>query len=564
MVSTGAKQPKARAMYETPEAQQLTRLLQEATRATPASGPETYVAPSGGDRAEANYHHFVFGQRGSGKSSLLRHLQSQMTNAGRVGVWIDQEIYSKLSYPDVLVSVLHELMKSLAITLDARISEISRPRRFRLSIKKRPRTVEEMLLDELRSAGTELERLKFAPLNRTIEWKIVSEAEQNAKASGGVRMELVSLQAELGSEDRSSTTASETVKGDKEEYLERALTGYRDLIIRTSALVGGGFVFVDDLYQIRRDDQPEVLGYLHRLVKDTGLWLKVGSIRYSTMTFRPGNLGNPPRGMQSGHDAHDVPLDRGLRHPQVAQAFLEKILSRIGQKANIDIYELITENARQRLVIAAGGVARDYLRITAGAIDEARNRGVTDKDGSHRIIVDDINKAAALLSPAKFDDLKADEPTEAAELADLVRRLTEFCRAQKRAYFLIAADAAKLSDQVNKLQHLRFAHLLAESETVPDEASKRFNVWLLDVAELSSQRATPGMDFLGWAEREKRRTRALIFTGEEDATARAEKSGRNRGPKKARPTSPKPEPKKPEPKKPEPKKPEPKKDDTLF
>ena len=146
------------------------------------------------------------------------------------------------------------------------------------------------------------------------------------------------------------------------------------------------------------------------------------------------------------------------------------------------------------------------------------------------------------MDTAKFDDLKADEPTEAAELADLVRRLTEFCRARKRAYFLIAADSVKLSDQVDKLQHLRFAHLLVESETVPDQGSQRFNVWLLDVAELSSQRATPGMDFLGWEEREKRRSRKLIFTGEEDAAARAGGSG-NGDSKKARPASKKPEPK---------------------
>src|SRR5215471_11243118 len=135
-------------------------------------------------------------------------------------------------------------------------------------------------------------------------------------------MEIVSLQAGAKSTDQSSTTSRETVEGTKEEYLERALTGYRDLIIGTSKRVGGGFVFVDDLYQIRREDQPHVLGYLHRLVKDTGLWLKIGSIRYSTITFKPGN---PPRGMQRGHDAHEVALDRGLRHFQSTQSFLEKI-----------------------------------------------------------------------------------------------------------------------------------------------------------------------------------------------------------------------------------------------
>jgi hypothetical protein len=436
-----------------------------------------------------------------------------MLDAGRAAVWIDQEIYSNLSYPDVLVSVLHELMRSLATTLERKMISESQPqRRFPSFSRRQPNAAQEQLLNELRTTATELEKLKFAPLNRKIEWKIVTEAGQSNKASAGVRMELVSLQADIKSEKHASTTASEIVDGTKEEYLERALTGYRELIIRSSEIVGGGFVFVDDLYQIRREDQPEVLGYLHRLVKDTGLWLKIGSIRYSTVTFKPGN---PPRGMQRGHDAHEVPLDRGLRHPQVTQAFLEKILSQIGRKAGIDINDLLTPDARKRLVLAAGGVARDYLRITAGAIDEARNRGVTEKSGSHRIIVDDINKAAGLLSPAKFDDLKADEPQEAAELAELVRRLTEFCRERGRAYFLIAADSVELSAQVDKLQHLRFTHLLIESETIPDRGSQRFNVWLLDVAELSAQRATAGMDFLGWEEREKRRNRKLIFTGEE-------------------------------------------------
>lgn len=436
-----------------------------------------------------------------------------MLDANRVAVWIDQEIYSKLSYPDVLVSALHELMKSLAITLERKITlEPQSQRRFASFGRKQTNTPQAQLLADLRTTTAELEKLKFAPLNRKIEWKIVEENSQSNKATAGVRMELVSLQADVGSAEHMATTASETVDGTKEEYLERALTGYRDLITRTSELVGGGFVFVDDLYQIQRNDQPEVLGYLHRLVKDTGLWLKMGSIRYSTVTFKPGN---PPRGMQRGHDAHEVPLDRGLRHPQVAQAFLEKILSQIGQKAGIDIYDLLTEEARKRLVLASGGVARDYLRITAGAIDEARNRGVTAKSGSHRVIVDDVNKAAALLSPAKFDDLKVDEPEEAATLAELVRKITEFCRERGHAYFLIAVDSVDLSAQVDKLQHLRFAHLLSESETVPDRGSQRFNVWLLDVAELSAQRAAAHMDFLGWEDREKRRMRKLIFTGNE-------------------------------------------------
>lgn len=63
------------AEYNRDEVNVFPRLLQEATRPTPDGGASNYVPPSGGKLAEANYHHFVFGQRGSGKSSLLRHLQ---------------------------------------------------------------------------------------------------------------------------------------------------------------------------------------------------------------------------------------------------------------------------------------------------------------------------------------------------------------------------------------------------------------------------------------------------------------------------------------------------------
>ncbi len=266
---------------------------------------------------------------------------------------------------------------------------------------------------------------------------------------------------------------------------------------------------MDDLYQLKRDEQPLVLGYLHRLVKDTGIWLKIGSIRYSTVTFKPGD---PPRGMQIGHDAHEVPLDRGLRHFKTTQEFLELILSKIASNSGVNIKTLFTDETRKRLVLAAGGVARDYLRLASGSIAEARNRGPSDKSGSHRVIVEDVNKAAGLISPSKFDDLEKDEPDEAHELEKLVRQITEFCREKKSAYFLVATDEAKLSDQINKLQHLRFTHLLFESETVPDKRSQRFNVWLLDVAELSAQRATQGMDFLKWEERANRRNRRLIFS----------------------------------------------------
>jgi len=78
------------------------------------------------------------------------------------------------------------------------------------------------------------------------------------------------------------------VVSSKEEYLERSLGEFRRLIQTAAAECDGGFVFLDEFYRVDREDQPLVLGYMHRLVKDTGLWLKVGSVRYWTTPYPAG------------------------------------------------------------------------------------------------------------------------------------------------------------------------------------------------------------------------------------------------------------------------------------
>jgi hypothetical protein len=341
-----------------------------------------------------------------------------------------------------------------------------------------------------------------------VQWVHNRGAEAKTDVLGAIRIAPAELKGGASLKETSGVTSTEMVESSKEEYLERALVDFRRLLMQAADLCHGGFVFVDDLYLIKRDDQPLVLGYLHRLLKDSGFWLKIGSIRYLTTTYRAGDR---PVGMQEAHDAHEVALDKGIRLLRSTQTFLETILKNLAHNVGVDLDRLLTEGSRARLMLASGGVARDYLRLTAGAIEQARNRGPTTKSGTARVIVEDVNEAAGTIAPSKLDDLRKDAPDLAAALRALVVDLTEFCRQSQCAYFLVDAQDRELSDSMEALQHLRYAYLLDESETVPDRASQRFNVWLLDIAELSAQRATQQMDFDGWQKREKRRNRRLIF-----------------------------------------------------
>jgi energy-coupling factor transporter ATP-binding protein EcfA2 len=503
-----APTPKPNATYyNSDEVRGLLRTLQEATRATPKGGPNVYIPPAGGDAAEANYNHFVFGQRGSGKSSLLRHLQRRIEEDGRIAVWTDQEIFSALAYPDVLVSAVLEVMEGAQRTLKNRFRlPLWRRLLVKLGLSNRGEVGD--LLDLLGLVTENLRTLKFAPLDRKIEWIHSRGIETKREALGSIRVSRVEVRGSGNRAEKADVSTKEVVESTKEEYLERSLVDFRRLLIEASEYCGGGFVFLDDLYLLAKHDQPLVLGYMHRLLKDTGLWLKVGSIRYSTVTYR---AGDPPIGMQLAHDAHEIALDRGIRLFQLTQEFLETILTHLAEIAGVDLERLLTDGARKRLMLASGGVVRDYLRLTAGAIEQARNRVPTTKTGTDKVTVEDVNKAAGSIAPSKLDDLKQDAPEEAAALQAVVVELTEFCRQSRRAYFLVDSSDRELSNIMDALHHHRYAHLLEESETVPDKGSQRFNVWLLDVAELNAQRATQQMDFDGWQDREKRRNRRLIF-----------------------------------------------------
>jgi Cdc6-like AAA superfamily ATPase len=113
--------PDESSAYYAPEVDQLLVRLEEATRARPEGAVE-FVPPAGGElsQAEAGFHHLVYGRRGSGKTSLLRYLERQLRSDGRVTVWIDEELFMALSFPDVLVSSVLEVMRGRPVGARAR------------------------------------------------------------------------------------------------------------------------------------------------------------------------------------------------------------------------------------------------------------------------------------------------------------------------------------------------------------------------------------------------------------------------------------------------------------
>jgi len=494
------------AEYNQPGISQLLIRLTEATRARADSVPGVFIPPAGMEQVQSDYHHFVFGQRGSGKSSLLRYLENQVRQERRGTAWIDQEIFAALQYPDVLVSCVLEITDGILKSLvrEKKPVGITGRSRFR-------RAKSEGLDAQLLRIIENLRVLKFAELNAQIQWvhKIVSD--DHLDVLGSVRAGNIGMSIGASESSSDEVTSTQTVTTNKSEYLERSLIDFRKVLREAANALDGGFVFVDDLYLIGRSDQPRVLAYLHRLLKDTGFWLKIGSIRHATNNYISAD---PPVGMQIRHDAQEMALDRQFSQFKTTKSFLEAILSQIATAVAIDYSRLFTDGALSRLMLASGGVARDYLLLARGSIEEAREHGPGRKTGSDRVSVEDVNSAAGKIAPTKLDDLREDTPDEAEAIQDRVIDLTNFCRDRKSGYFLVDIRDRGIMRDMNALQHLRFAHLLFQSETIPDRQSQRFNVYLLDLAQLAYQRATEGVDFEDWVDREKRRARKLVYNSE--------------------------------------------------
>jgi hypothetical protein len=82
----------------------------------------------------------------------------------------------------------------------------------------------------------------------------------------------------------------------------------------------------DDFYHVPAGDQPDVPAYLHQVVKNMDIFLKICGVRHRLQPFVEGN---PPRGMQVGQDAAEISLDITLERFHAAQTFLEQVLTGI-------------------------------------------------------------------------------------------------------------------------------------------------------------------------------------------------------------------------------------------
>ena len=251
---------------DSPEFGKLVNLIKDSFRIRQNHKPLYVDVGDNLARISAAQHQVIFGRRGSGKSCLLVHYLNTSRPDDVLPIYILADEYKRLTYPDILIRLLIEILEALPV---------------------RARWLKRVLRREVPTLkyATELRRL----LDMAEELDVVEDRKQTSTrdARAKVGQENVA-EASVGSAADSAYGRTSRFKERKIDTLERHLSDYKKAVsesIRGSRKICA-YVLVDDFYLMPREWHPDVLDYIHRLLRDTPLYLKVATIRHRTQLLR--------------------------------------------------------------------------------------------------------------------------------------------------------------------------------------------------------------------------------------------------------------------------------------
>lgn len=463
--------------------------LSEAARADEESA-HRFVPPRVGivEVAAARRHQFILGRRGVGKSTLLLRVAQKALAQHSVVVYIDLETLRGRAYPDVLIELLVTLLDELLRQLRGLGTPRSMGAHWLARRELRALRAEFTdLLQQPQSMEHTLRRSRARAKRRGAgaEGKIAGGAKDGVTAG-------LKLHGERSASALDDHSAAGTFTRTKMEALHAAAPRIRRALARGLAHLGQpSYILLDDFYHVASQHQPDVLAYLHQIVKNLDVFLKVGAVRHRLNPFVEGD---PPRGLQVGHDADSISLDVTLSSFDAARRFLEEVLAGICTPHGIAVEDVLTDGARTRLVLASGGVARDYLNLLHRALRSATERKDATFRRRNKVTAEDVNEASAAMSSDKQQDLRLDSGPNADAVRSRLADIAKFCLdVHRKNVFIVEGTKLEEEDWGKEIQALADLRLLHEIGNVsiknPVHRGKRFVAFTLDLSNYTGTRS---------------------------------------------------------------------------
>jgi hypothetical protein len=443
-------------MLDTDKVKKLKNHVKNSFRIRPNHNPKYIDVDGHLDRLGSKQHQIIYGRRGSGKSCLLVHYKNEVGKDKKMlSIYISTDEIKRLGYPDVLIRLLLKLMESM------------------------PRSKQKWRRYLFCETNIQKHIKELRKLLNQAETRQVKQ-EEKRESNYGAKGEYSGVGANAG-RSNSFGTLSE-FEENKLDTLERYLTDYKTALENEieKSKYDACFILLDDFYLIKRDRQPDVLDYLHRLVRGTEYYLKVATIRHRTDIIRHDGQ---TIGVQLDQDLEQINLDRTLEDLASPNEYLGRILNSMAKDVGLENANesLFNHNGFEKLVIGSGGVPRDFLTIFVNAIDNAISAGNTN-----HLTPTNIWKSASSFSyRSKLKALRDDVNTESINLELVFRDLMRFCiQDKKRTCFLISQDEAqshpKTHEMILQLMDFKLIHVIEPDTSAASGRKGRFEAYTLD------------------------------------------------------------------------------------
>jgi hypothetical protein len=429
---------------------QLRTIVQEGIRIQRGSPEHVEYVDSAnaiGD-AVARQNHVIFGRRGCGKTLLLHESEKRVRNDIKV-VYVNCEDYKQHSFPNVLIEILDQLFRELEKNLHGWFGKKRRSRE---------------LIQEIRE---DLLKLKQHPDEREANVRESSSQEQKTDSSMGASAHGLRVGVAEQGAQKAAVELEYKQHDSKIHQLNLLLPKLKERIKEFFALSGevkGVFLALDDFYHLPRNIQPHVADYVHRLCKDVPLYFKIATLRHASTLYA--DRDKQPIGIQERHDYQPINIDFTLADFKRTSTQLRQILYAYGYKAGMSTEEvdgLFMGEGFDRLVLAAGGVPRDFLALLLEALSPK-------PPGEERIGKDDVRQLSLGVFQRRIEELKVDsEQQDQDTLLRGIHAITKFCLDKKENIFLVPDQALQepngLRELLNRLLDYRIIHSVGTALT---------------------------------------------------------------------------------------------------
>jgi hypothetical protein len=253
------------------------------------------------------------------------------------------------------------------------------------------------------------------------------------------------------------------------------------------------YLQIDDFYHLRREDQPLVMDYIHRLCKDLPLYFKVATLRHASILYADRH--GQPLGAQERHDYQSINIDFTFSDFKKTADQNRRIFIEFGRLAGLaasEIDGLFKGEGFERLVLAGGGVPRDCLSLFLEVLDS-----VQPPSGDGRIGKDDVRILSRSNFERRIEELKQDsEGREQGILIKGIYVLRQFCIEKKSNVLLVSEGLLQRNDRVRSLLYrlldYRIIHSAGTALTHKSQSGTTYHAFAIDIGCYAQMRKLEG------------------------------------------------------------------------